>query len=769
MTKATPPKNAGKHKVAVSNVMAALVVKSIFDDILPSEEHILEEGVYADHIADINDALQSELAKTDIGMSVRLVTASAVNERIRELMRRGEFDEDSSGRAWRNQAETLAVAIVKMLQNPKRSMVIIGSTQLGKTMTIILMSVLEMLLFLKTGSMYKAIYLTPRLISVTNQTKEDIASFYALYDFEVERDGKTGLYSEYRTRLRNRVSQDNPEAFDSPVVCRNNPSVNELKVLMAKLHAKNMRVIFIVDECHWGSQKKYIDEQGEERGTDGVMKQMLSFAKQLTNNAEGDLLIAISATPFNLNCDNLTTVFCRTFLGYVGYAFWKGHHLDPRYPLILPEVYGFGGDFIKSLGVKEMQYVNRNYYRNLNGSYEKAQVKEVGRGQNRHYTDFAMRWMDTDHEDYKKWCEEKLIGLVKACLLQHNDKAAKGFILRFFQDNMALNDFANKWRGKLRKDNIYLVEWKEEGASQSLHNYIAELDIPDDAFKLVLVSGHGRMGIRIKDSLRIYFGADFSETSTLASLLQGLLGRMTGKKSKPPTMFVNDGINKSLAEYVRTLGRSIPLKPHERMLETGYHVYTKELYLWCETPGKGGGLRLDGLGMGDYEDYLQSWTKRRLGGKSPASHAAWLRHHPIPDDEVQEFWKQTNDLMGRLEQVLELPHQSLVRYTKQKDANKEPFVDEQGYAYDGNVGFRAGDSSRENSTLPSTRSQSSNKKGHRILQPQVTVERKGRGWRAVMIKLRFGRKTHVGEPRYLPKPSDVGHEFLTEDEKEAVR
>lgn len=468
-----PPANAGKlNKYAMADVVALVAAVATMPELLqfpgPSTNHLddfmagdsdtLTGTFYDNHIRILNEALQGELSKHFFPLPLRLIAVKTINGKIRELIARGEFDPEEDGRAWPSQVETLAITIAKIIRNPHRSVLIVGATQLGKTMTVILLSVLEMLLFITTGNHYKVIYLSPIHRATTKQTKKDYVGFCSLYDFEVEYKGKTYRYSDYRERMASKVvfNESHPELnLGNPILARNKPNVAELRDIIAKLHKQNIRAVIVVDECHWGSQQEYTNSDGKQCGKDGIMKQMLAFAKELAKADQGDLIIAISATPFNWSVSHMNLVFCRVVAGYIGYAFWRGKLLVSRpEDLILPDVHGFGGSYIRdTLQIGGMGFVNRNYYRNQK-AYDKAKVAKEGRGANRDYTPFAMFWKDYEWEMYRRFCEEKLLELAEACLIRHNDKQARGFIIRFFRSNPELNVFIGKYESRMRKKGI---------------------------------------------------------------------------------------------------------------------------------------------------------------------------------------------------------------------------------------------------------------------------------------------------------------------------
>lgn len=772
-----PPANAGKlSKHSIRNVVAAVVLSRAIGEedstVLPiiTKRNLLSQlelpapsgsNAYTAHISELDSILQSRLnTLPHLNLSLKLLAVKTVNEKIELLIRHGKFGPDD-GRLWINQIETFVDVVISIIEQPWRSIVLIGSTQLGKTMTVILCFVLEAVLFAKTGKPYKALYFAPDRISLENQTKKDYRSFLSLYDFLVEtKDGEPFRFSEYQRTLAGRLHRDG-ESLDSPIYRRSGGRIkDELKRLMDKYHADGTRIILIVDECHWGSEER------------GVLGQILSFAKDLTKKGKntkepGDVMIAISATPFNFgNLGILKRIFCRTYLGYVGYPFWMGQLLDPRYPLRMPEHIAFNSLKIAArFGLDDFAFVSRKYYGNR-AEYEKAREKKDRQGIR---TPFGLEFEGVSHEDYREFCEDRLVSLVNNCLTTHNELNARGFIVRFFFKNEDVTDFLSRKRGQFDR-RIKVVDWKGDDAKQSLAAHLRSNDISEQDLKAVFVTGSGRMGNRIDDADGIYYGADFAPNSNLTAVLQGLLGRMTGAKSVAPIMFMEAKLCEDLDEYIASRGRFFRRKPYHRTNRNGFTVHGESITIWIEDHV--GRLTFDALNLSELAAFLQSWAAEICGARTKLGGIHQQAGRQAPTDR-ERFWNRFNDqIFHVIEKMLHLPNDSFVRFSQDERADL-PFVDRYGLAYDGVVGFRrSGADAESNSNRPSDRLASGMKKNtNRILQPQLIVRRVQRGrswaWEAVCIKFRLVSKMTTGQHKLLPNKKDTAyHNFSLPHERQ---
>jgi hypothetical protein len=702
-----------------------------------------EDTIYAKHIEELNKVLQKELAKYDIDICLHIIAVKTVNDKIATLIETGEFNIEDN-HIYPNQIETFAEVVASVVRNPWQSIVLLGSTQLGKTMTIILCGVLEAVLTITTGTAYKTIYLVPNSINLERQTIEDYKSFLSFYDLKIGQGNYETTYKNYRAGISEVLGND--ELKDVPVWRRVGGSIKEdLKKVFETAHKKEVRLLIIVDEGHWGS------EWG------GNLYQILEMAKDLTTKQEGDIMLIVSATPFNFgNLETLKRIKCRTYQGYVGYAFWDGELLDDRYPLRLPKVYDFQ-EVENAFDIRHFRWVNRTYYRNKE-RFDKAKTKEEGRGKTRCLSPFAQAFQDWSWEEYKEFCEDKLIQLINNCLMTYNDRNARGFIVRFFLKKNEVTDFIHRRKHDFCTPNV--VAWQDEDARTSLRTYLQSCGIAPTDLKVVFVTGSGRMGCRLENVDAIYYGADFSQKSWLAAVVQGLLGRMTGAKSELPVMFLDRKVASELGEYIRSLGKCIR-NPHQRT-RLGKNSHTgRSITLWVEKPDKyaSEGFTLDSLFRHDLAVFLDEFVKV-LGTREKLPGAQTL----ISPEMKKIFWDTWNAAFPMLEDVFRIPKDSFVQYSS-RNLHHSPYIDDKNHAYDDIVGLR--DSTKEaktNSPLSSTREKSGTKKvtEYRRLQPQLVVRRLDDGtWKAVAIKFSFVKHLsfNTGGVVY-PTEKDVAYDYM---------
>ena len=716
------------------------MLKNLFDELSRSSEG----NTYSNHIEKLNTVLQKELNKHNLPISIKMLPVKVTNFRINRLNKDRKFHDDDS-QAWDNQIETLVDVIVKVFKDPAKSAVLIGSTQLGKTMLVILCSVVEAILYIKTGVKYKTIYLSPNKVSLGDQMIEDYKSFSAFYDFEISStDWAPFRYSDYKSGTH----LGGEEHIDVPVFRVSKSAVDKkVKKYIEAIHSEGARVIFILDECHYGSDQN------------GVLKSVLNIAKNLVDKSQGDIMIAISATPFQLgNLQSLSKVFCRTYKGYVGYAFWNGQLLDPRYPLIIPDHIAFNSPRIeKEFGVKELQWINRKFYRK-ESHYEKEKNKRI--------TPFSKRWQGYSHEEYRNFCAEKFAQLVNSCLITHNVLNGKGFINRFFHKNSEALEFINKYKNKF-DPKIKLVAWQGDDAKVNLSKFLNEQNILPNDLKVIFVTGSGRMGNRIQDEDKIYYGADFSPNSNLTAVLQGLLGRMTGKKSVPPIMFFEKKICDELDLYVSSRGKGFKRTPHNRATLVGESHRGKDIAIYIND-AKEHQISFPSLGYKEYGEWLQNWVEKTLGSRNT------LERNRISFESKETFWnKMNNEFFSNLESALGIEKNSFMRYNPDASDDElssmgRPFVNDEGHAYHETIGFRTvGKQAATNSTLSSDRVKTG-KKGKRKLQVQIHAKRVYNKWKAIVIKFRFCETTTIGSNIVLTKTNDIGYDFATKMEREAI-
>lgn len=726
-----------------------------------------DDAFYLAHVEEMNEVLQEEFENLaekygGVNFSLTIIPSSGEHLRFTNLLKQGAFT-TKDARVWVQQIETFAEMIYWAVREPWRSQVVIGSTQLGKTMIMILALVQEAVMAAKTGIPYKAIYLAPNSVSLAEDAENDFADFMAFYDFVVEFPNTEPMkFSDYRKAVR--LTED--ETGDMPIFRRATGSIKEeIKQLMDDCHAEGKKLILIVDECHWGSNDT------------GVMAEILKearglSARQMAKKEPGDIMIAISATPFNLgSLACLRRIFCRTYAGYIGYAFYDGQLLDPRWTPIYPEVLSFDSPLLASrFNTADFKHVSRSLYLNEDSFYTELKKKDR-RGELKEFGVFFAEWT---WEEYKTFCEDKLIELIENCLIHNNELDANGFIVRFFHKKDDVIDFLKRRQNDFHPS-IKCVAWQGEDARKRLSVLLRANGISNQDLKVVFVTGTGRMGSRLDDADRIYYGADFAPQSNLTAVLQGLLGRMTGAKSVAPIMFLEEKRVEELEIYVQSKGKHFKRKPlHRTFLDVGQFFQGKSVELWVEPPANGKGITFASLGQSHLADFLEEWTKTHLrkwvNSKPVSNTPPKLTGHVLTEKEKETFWAVFNDAFPELEQELKIPPGSFVRYSPDEFQQK-PFANDAGDAYDGVIGYRDNTAqSRSNSNKKTTRLKSGTKKedDKRTLQVQLICrwERSGRTWVGHAMSIQFSLVKHMFggdvDAIVLPTKKDVGHTLFGE-------
>lgn len=752
----TKPQQKSSRKKSDPQLHIKNVIESLAeiqeDDSFWKDSIIDGDSLYSIHINQLNTYLQLELVKYNLPLSLALVARKEINDAIIRLNEGGQL----KIRIWQNQIETMAEVIAKLVQDPTKSMVLIGATQLGKTMTVILCWVAEAVLYAATGVKYKVLFIQPGKKALNRQMARDLKGFNDLYDWDFS--GKyvpqTRKHSDYRVKIGRLL--DLGEEHDLPVFARTKgikKALGQLQQVIQKAHDEDARVLLIVDECHWGM------------GKESIMKSILDFAKDLTTKAQGDIMLAISATPFQLSeLECLHKVFCRTYPGYIGYAFWGGRLLDDRYPLIVPTIVDFNHPSVDDVAGKNFHLVDRRCY------YSK---KHFDKSENKRYF--------KSHDQYRDFCENALVTFVNNLLVYINPRKGRGMLLRFFKKITEVESFLLRKKNLFHKS-IKLVKWNGENSSQELDVHLKNEGVTDEDLKLVMLNDNGRMGNRVTDESGICYGYDAAHSSTLTAIIQGVVGRLTGKKTIIPMIFLAAQHKKLLDRYVETLGADVGPNPHEHMSPDTKPRMSDSIILWGNNPyadkfyNPTTGFKMEDIGLSELELFTTAFSTNRWQNK------ATLKGPKMSDALKMSFWRKWNDAIPNIEKALNLQPGDLVQYSPD-ELEISPFVDSEGFSYDGTIGFRKADAkSVTNSNLKSDRLASGTKKGNRRLQPQIHLQpvNIGRGirWHFVAIKLRLTSNMARANVKFLPnekcmfyhpmgdQPSflDVHHEMQEENE-----
>ena len=767
------PKRRFNQPLNVKGVMASVAITNHFlvDENTPKPKEtekkkswldtvkskkLSDPSWYEEYIQKTDDVLQE--AMDGIGrevyqdLKVHIKQSLSESPKFRELLKNGSFGEDDA-QLHIQQIETFAEIIRWVWEEPWQSIVLIGATQLGKTMIMISMFVLELALSMKVndGTYYKAIYLCPDSIQLDTSAAADAKCFMDFYDFELTSENGTQLFSEWRATQS--LNLTNEEKTTIPIFRRSKGIKEQLKKIIKDNEEMGRKLIFIIDECHWGSNDTGILAE--------IIKTLNDFnAKELAKRkSPSHFMVAISATPFNFNVKTLRAIFCRTYEGYVGYAFWMGQLLDPRWTPIYPKLYAFDNKDVMTdkFHTPLFHFVKKDCYRNYN-AYERELEKK---DKKRELKDFGKSFLGTTHEQYRLFCEDKIIELIENCLLHYNELNAKGFLWRFFHTNDEVSDFIRR-RQKDFDPRIKCMAWVDEVAKQNLGKSLREQGIQYDDYKVIFVTGSARMGCRVDDKDRIYYGAEFSSDSHLATMLQGILGRLTGAKSEAPIVFFPGARVEEIERYVASRGKDFTRKPSPRTNLIGNGGRGKTITF--ELHPSQNGLSFSEIGRNDLESFLKKWAKKSLnpmleGRKTKPEGLTGLR---LSQDKKDEFWNVFNHAtFMELESVLDIDGKQPFFRLENDETPHEFCVDEDDNHYNGTIGFRYDENQAKRNSNKSTRNRKNN-----ILYPQLIVdfERKGKAWEAVPLRIKFSLRQNTFWGTSIPKPNelDIAHQLFGE-------
>jgi hypothetical protein len=588
---------------------------------------------------------------------------------------------------------------------------------------------LELPLWLFYKKHYKHIILIPDYITMENETREDFDNFRKLYDFQITYRNKKYRYSDYVTGGEN-FTESAPiygteEENDIPIFRRNDSNKPNIKKIIESIHQQGANVLAIPDECHYGTH------------CEGVLADIFDFCNP------NDRIIASSATPFNLaGLEQFKVVNCRTYPEYIGYSFADGEYLDPRYPAKTPQLIPLNDpNFNHELPF--LANLDRAAYKNINTFKKTVHAQSMS------------------HAFYRYLFEDTLKSLWKYCLLKNNKNDSRGFICRAFLTNSEIDDFIQEHQADLYNVGIRLVGWKDDKAKMSLSECLQEQNVGFNDYKVILVSGGARMGIRLDDRHAIYYSADLSATSNLTAVIQGLLGRQSGCKTEPPIGFVTPTVKEMMDLHVDSLGNSYIKAPHlrTRILGDFFNKDRQSIKLW-RTPKEGNGFALADYNLHHIGDFLQEFTSLYQNGKT-------LKRGRMPSYFKNMFWDQWNKFLPEIEHAINLPQNTLLRYHPDTVLEK-PFIDDHGLMYDGTIGFRTmGAGGEDNSPVNAADRLANGMKKHTIrrLTPQTQIRFHRGKCIAHSIKISLvSAKTITGHQIVLPKENDLGYQWIDSQE-----
>lgn len=647
--------------------------------------------LYENHINKLNRAIRIISARKNIkdkyGIEISINPNQISNKEIINF-------ESSKSIIYKNQLETLFDVIEQCLENPSQSGLIIGAPQLGKTMICLLSQIIPPILYIKEDKEFKMLYLAPNKISIESETLNDFKRFNQWYEFDIKnvKNEKSITLQDYDLMVGQKCEL-NTEEFDISILRRCKGALLEkVTKICHNIHNAGMNVMVVVDEYHYGEDINSLLDQ---------------FLHEVFKSKD-DFMIAITATPWHLSeLDNIWKVKCKTYEGFVGYAFYNGELLDERYPLIIPKHKMFN------------ELINMSLYNNED-SYNKftKNIRNI---------DFWLNKPYNNWDEYRNWVEKELVNLINYCLINNPNKGT-GMAIRFFKKNAEVDSFLNRiYKLNLNKK-IVVKKWNEDAGKMSIDSFLEKENISKETPVVVFVTGNGRMGNRFSE--RFMYFADFSYKSSLSAIIQGFPGRASGPKPRAPYIYLSKYNYSTIEQYVKSKGSNqhltkAPIKNTKLNTNSNHSFYTKSIKIQRED--------FINWGLADHNDEIQKFVDKELKDKEDLLGR---------NGDNNRFNNILNTIIGKdmvsiLEEKLSLPKDSLLVFSSEDETNS-PYVDDDGLSYRNRIGFRRFESDgAENSTLSSDRTTLKNVEGNRRHIVQMHVAKVADGWRWVAIKLRL--------------------------------
>lgn len=337
--------------------------------------------------------------------------------------------------------------------------------------------------------------------------------------------------------------------FVLPMSCKN----DELfRLAVEAARSCNFSMIIDRDEAHHSvgknstNDKMFSPSQSEGRRNKSERSfTELNIYKILNDRTTDFQLMAVSATNWNsLHLDKAIVYVNENYTG-IDFAYLDENGLPVRITELMgvtirrPEIKCYC-EMAKEIGDVDLAYIRPHWYQN-----EDAFLEEM----ERNGLPFS-GW-----RNYKKRMIFAIANLIDWLLIRENPKNKRGVLLRFVNDNVLMDEFIQQLRKGLDK-RIKIVKFYRADY-QSVDELLRDNDVgPDDLYVVVPTAG-ARMG----DSFPAHcgYGIDFTyEASTLAALIQGILGRIGCGYFKDPLVILSPANVEIIEDYERNGNYPLP-------------------------------------------------------------------------------------------------------------------------------------------------------------------------------------------------------------------
>lgn len=489
------------------------------------------------------------------------------------IQEEGMFPEtiDTAIRAMKALDEGNNVALLGLIQSCKSS---------SQTISAMLFGVVH---YLKTGVMVLPIFLLPSGDTYVGQFRHKLEIVTVLFNDAEITIGKNNsvlvkdYYQEYVKSRRSALSKDFADVKD--IVNDRNKVANLLDDLNVKEHyimpvsrkfqevfkiivnavkQNNWRILLIRDESHNAVAKNSVNDDMFGGAFEEMLEDDPNHQRSPDDQAIYDMIrdkhvqvMAVSATnwvalmePFVPVPVALNNLYCGLDFRYYlnnrdeeGLLVAKGNGVKIK----LPEIVGLR-EFSSRVGNSDIKHLKGGLYSNID-NFDKYLED---------HPDFPFR----SHEEYKDRCNKAISDACK-WLIVHNPKNTdaspkRGILLRLHNQNNSAKLLANYLDKSL--SGVKVIRYFDDNSRPAKFTTIPALmkrnNVGPNDFYLIIATARARMS----DSFPINcsYGIDLTrKSSTLAALLQGVLGRMCGY-NKNPLIILSDSNEKRIREYIES-------------------------------------------------------------------------------------------------------------------------------------------------------------------------------------------------------------------------
>lgn len=420
-----------------------------------------------------------------------------------------------------NQCRTFGKLLATLISNPTTNKIVLGMLQSGKTGTSILTHLIPPIMEMLYGEKYVVVDLLTNRLGHKRQTEKELNAFEnAFLDVKIEHNNKSIVLKEFMDKLQQEL-RCNKLMFART---NNRKSIKQVHDFCNFAKEQGYNIIFNVDEIHWGMEQ------------DGVFERYIkSCLDDIADASKKDVFIGFSATPFQYTSLGAIDIIPQ-YLGedYHGPNWFAGEIHDPtakttqQKVIPLESVMGELGEVVP----------NAFHYVNI-------------------FDELKDRITVADNIlDYRT----KVVQVVRKFILQTLQGYTRtGMVVRWVNDNQCTREFISK----LKLDDLTVIPYFGENAHHDVKETIDRFVGDTDQNYVIFVTGAARMADAFPSDVKFF--ADFTvESSTLASLLQGLYGRSCGY-NKSSTVFLSNGNYEAIMEYIRTKGKYVK-HPHESVV-----------------------------------------------------------------------------------------------------------------------------------------------------------------------------------------------------------